>query len=252
MKKILAILLITLNSCSMFNNKVPYAGYFSKREYPIIEAIHNKDKKALLDFIDRGWNVNSAGEHGMTYLLFAVRTNNYKMTEFLLQKGADPNLISNVWDSNPKITEAMFPLKSSCYDKYNIKFMKLLIAYHANVNEDRAALPIFAAALNNDKRKIEYLLEHGADVNKLQKGFRTVITAEATAGAWPMVLWLWDKGADPMKTGEDETNVAVWVQDAIDGTGLTDDAERVKARLESIGVKFPYRPVKKESTETDK
>ena len=129
--------------------------------------------------------------------------------------------------------------------------MKLLIAYHANVNEDRAALPIFAAALNNDKRKIEYLLEHGADVNKLQKGFRTVITAEATAGKWPMVLWLWDKGADPMKTGKNETNVAVWIQDAIDGTGLTDDAARVKARLESIGVKFPYRPAKKDTTETD-
>ena len=235
----------------MFNSKVPYMGYFSKEEYPIIEAIHNHDKETLIGFINRGWNVNSTGEHGMTYLLFAVRTNNYKMTEFLLEKGADPNLISNVWDSNPNITEAMFPLKSSCYDKYNIKFMKLLIAYHANANEDRATLPIFAAALNNDRRKIEYLLEHGADVNKLQKGFRTVITAEVTAGKWPMVLWLWDKGADPMKTGKNETNVAVWIQDAIDGTGLTDDAARVKARLESIGVKFPYRPAKKDTTETD-
>ena len=113
------------------------------------------------------------------------------------------------------------------------------------MNDDQALLPIFKAALSDDKRKIEYLLEHGADVNKLQKGFRTVITAEATAGKWSMVLWLWDKGADPMKTGEDGTNVAVWVQERMDGTGLTEDGECVKARLESIGVKFPYRPAKK-------
>ena len=236
----------------MFNNKPSYTSYFSKEEYPIIEAIHNKDKEKLCTLMQRGWNINSTGKGGMTYLEYAVFTDNYKMTEFLLENGADPNLISLVDPNDRYGPESMLPLSSACHSKHSIKFVKLLIKYGANVNDDRAPLPIFAAALNNDKRKIEYLLEHGADINKLQDGFRTVITAEATAGKWPMVLWLWDKGADPMKTGENETNVAVWIQDAIDGTGLTDDAERVKARLESIGVKFPYRPVKKESTETDK
>jgi len=236
----------------MFNNKPSYTSYFSKEEYPIIEAIHNKDKEKLYTLMQYGWNINSTGKGGMTYLEYAVFTDNYKMTEFLLENGADPNLISLVDPNDRYGPEGMLPLSSACHSKHSIKFVKLLIKYGANVNDDRAPLPIFAAALNNDKRKIEYLLEHGADINKLQDGFRTVITAEATAGKWPMVLWLWDKGADPMKTGENETNVAVWIQDAIDGTGLTDDAERVKARLESIGVKFPYRPVKKESTETDK
>ena len=236
----------------MFNNKPSYTSYFSKEEYPIIEAIHNKDKEKLYTLMQYGWNINSTGKGGMTYLEYAVFTDNYKMTEFLLENGADPNLISLVDPNDRYGPEGMLPLSSACHSKHSIKFVKLLIKYGANVNDDRAPLPIFAAALNNDKRKIEYLLEHGADINKLQDGFRTVITAEATAGKWPMVLWLWDKGADPMKTGENETNVAVWIQDAIDGTGLTDDAERVKARLESIGVKFPYRPVKKESMETDK
>lgn len=227
----------------MFNKRVPYAGYFSAEEFPIISAIYNNDKETLRGFIKQGWNVNSTGEHGMTYLLFAVRTNNYKMTKFLLENGADPNLISNVWDSNPKITEAMFPLKSSCYDRYDIKFMKLLIEYNADVNEDRASLPIFSAALNDDRKKIEYLLEHGADINKFDKGMETVITNQATAYQWDMVLWLWDKGADPMKTGKNGFNVAVWVQNAIDKGGNMD---KIRARLESIGVKFPYRPVRSE------
>ena len=241
----------------MFNKRVPYAGYFSAEEFPIISAIYNNDKETLRGFIKQGWNVNSTGEHGMTYLLFAVRTNNYKMTKFLLENGADPNLISNVWDSNPKITEAMFPLKSSCYDRYDIKFMKLLIEYNADVNEDRASLPIFAAALNDDKKKIEYLLEHGADINKFSKSKQTVITNQATVGKWPMVLWLWDKGADPMKTGgigalTGKQNVAFWLQNRINRNQITDDLLQVKARLESIGVKFPYRPVQQEEQDSVK
>jgi len=195
MKKFLAILLITLNSCSMFNNKPSYTSYFSKEEYPIIEAIHNKDKEKLCTLMQRGWNINSTGKGGMTYLEYAVFTDNYKMTEFLLENGADPNLISLVDPNDRYGPEGMLPLSSACHSKHSIKFVKLLIKYGANVNDDRAPLPIFAAALNNDKRKIEYLLEHGADINKLQEGFNTVITDQATAGKWPMVLWYGYKNA---------------------------------------------------------
>ena len=231
----------------MFNSqRAPYASYFSEEEYPIIEAIHNNDKEKLREMMKQGWDVNSTGKFGMSYLLYAVWENNYKMTEFLLENGADPNFVSNLWEVTPEDAVQSLPLEISCYDDYSIKFMKLLIKYGADVNDDRAPLPIFSAALNNDKKKVEYLLEHGADINKLQNGFRTVITKEATAGKWPMVMWLWDKGADPMKVGKNGSNVAVWVQERIDGTGLTEDGEQVKARLESIGVKFPYRPVRSE------
>ena len=70
-----------------------------------------------------------------------------------------------------------------------------------------------------------------------------------------MVLWLWDKGADPMKTGGigrntgGKENVAFWVQDAIDlGNDENKGIKEVIARLKSIGVKFPYKPVQ-DSTE---
>ena len=39
----------------------------------------------------QGWNVNSTGKYGMSYLLYAVWEKNYPMTEFLLENGADPN-----------------------------------------------------------------------------------------------------------------------------------------------------------------
>ena len=88
------------------------------------------------------------------------------MTEFLLENGADPNFLSNIWDETPNDGEAYLPLSTVCNGKYNTKFIKLLIDHGANVNDDRAILPICEAASSNDKQKIEYLLEHGADINK--------------------------------------------------------------------------------------
>ena len=124
----------------------------------------------------KGWNVNSMGKHGMSYLLYAIWEHNYDMTKFLL--------------------------------------------------------------------------EHGADINQFDSVKETVITNQAVTAQWAFVLWLWDKGADPMKTGgvgvfEGEVNVAFWVQDFIDsGIGDYDnpDFKKLVARLKSIGVEFPYKP----------
>jgi hypothetical protein len=56
----------------MFNNEAPYKHFFSEKEYPIIKAIHDCDKDKILDMMHKGWNVNSVGKHGMSYLLYAV------------------------------------------------------------------------------------------------------------------------------------------------------------------------------------
>ena len=91
-------------------------------------------------------------------------------------------------------------------------------------------------------------MEHGADINQFNSSKETVITKQSIVSKWDMVLWLWDKGADPMKTGgigvfEGEANVAFWVQDAIDlGNDENKRIKEVIARLKSIGVKFPYKP----------
>ena len=129
--------------------------------------------------------------------------------------------------------------------------MKLLLEHGANPNDTRAQLPLFAAALYEDKQKIEYLLEHGADINQFDSTKETVIIDQALARQWGFVLWLWDKGADPMKTGGvgrntgGKENVAYWVQVFINyGNGDYDapDFKKLVARLKSIGVEFPYKP----------
>jgi len=173
------------------------------------------------------------------------------MTKFLLENGADPNFVSVFWEVKPEETVRILPLETVCYKDYNINFVKLLIKYGANPNDTQAQLPLFAAALYKDKQKIEYLLEHGADINQFNSSKETVIIDQAITAQWAFVLWLWDKGADPMKTGGigrntgGKENVAYWVQDFINyGNGDYDnpDFKKLVARLKSIGVEFPYKP----------
>ena len=242
----------------MFNNEVPYKRFFSEKEYPIIQAIHDCNKDKILDMMQKGWNVNSMGKHGMSYLLYAIWEHNYDMTKFLLENGADPNFVSVFWEVKPEETVRILPLETVCYKDYNINFVKLLIKYGANPNDMQAQLPLFAAALYEDKQKIEYLLEHGADINQFNSSKETVIIDQALARQWNFVLWLWDRGADPMKTGGvgrntgGKENVAYWVQVFINyGNGDYDapDFKKLVERLKSIGVEFPYKPAMDDNTE---
>ena len=49
----------------MFNSEAPYKRFFSEKEYPIIQAIHDCDKDKILDMMHKGWNVNSMEKHGL-------------------------------------------------------------------------------------------------------------------------------------------------------------------------------------------
>ena len=82
----------------------------------------------------------------MSYLLYAIWEHNYDMTKFLLENGADPNMVSPL-TSTPDVIEPRLPLEISCYNDYGINYMKLLLEHGANPNDTRAQLPLFAAAL---------------------------------------------------------------------------------------------------------
>ncbi|WP_371551638.1 hypothetical protein [Prevotella melaninogenica] len=49
----------------MFNSEAPYKRFFSEKEYPIFQAIHDCDKDKILDMMHKGWNVNSMEKHGL-------------------------------------------------------------------------------------------------------------------------------------------------------------------------------------------
>ena len=228
-KYIFAItILMLLTSCSyMFkksykiNAPEPQLYFATGEELKMATAIYDGDLHSIQSMIDNGFDLNRIGRGGMTYLYYAMLTMNYDTMECLEYSG---------------------------YPAYDIKYMKLLIKYGANVNDTTYINPVSSSADDKlqGKEKIKYLVDHGANLDFSLTG-TSLICGEASAYDWDMVLFLLSLGADPMASEDSDFNVASAVQDYYDeGFDLDSEngkmAQEVKRRLEQRGIKFPYHP----------
>lgn len=262
-KQIITILiLMLLTSCSsMFKKSYkikapePQLYFTTGEELKMATAIYDGDLHSIQSMIDNGFDLNRIGRGGMTYLYYAMLTMNYDTMELLLKNGANPNIHSKFF-TDPNLHKkgqndeqnTGVCLEYSGYPAYDIKYMKLLIKYGANVNDTTYINPVSSSADDKlqGKEKIKYLVDHGANLNFSLTG-TSLICGEASAYDWDMVLFLLSLGADPMVSEDPDFNVASAVQDYYDeGFDLDSQngkmAQEVKRRLEQRGVKFPYHP----------
>ena len=264
MKKyiITIIILILLTSCSsMFKKSYkikapePQSYFPTGKELKMATAIYDGDLHSIQSMIDNGFDLNRIGKGGMTYLYYAMLTMNYDTMELLLKNGANPNIHSKFF-TDPDLHKkgqndeqnTGVCLEYSGYPAYDIKYMKLLIKYGANVNDTTYISPLSSAIRdkNQGKEKIKYLVEHGINLN-FSITNTSVACSQATIYNCDMVLFLLDIGADPMASEDPDFNVASAVQDYYDeGFDLDSEngklAQEVKRRLEQRGIKFPYHP----------
>ena len=258
---ILFFISIFLTSCSFMINEKRANGplptdYFSKGiELEMASAIYNNNLDSVRLLIKEGVDINKLSEGGMTYLYFALMRKEYDIMKLLLENGANPNIANNFY-SKPGYQKEGYSeekelgvcLETSGDPYYEIKYMKLLIEYGANVNDTIGITPLEASCHDNSqsKEKIKYLVEHGADINYCPSG-ASIIGSQASIYNWDMVLFLLNLGANPMSDIDPDFNVASAVQDYYDeGFDLDSEngkmAQEVKRRLEQRGVKFPYHP----------
>ena len=267
---LLALLSVLLSGCNLMFKKSykiippePQVYFPDGQELKMATAIYDGDPRSVQSMINDGVDLNRIGKGGMTYLYYAMLTMNYDMMELLLKNGADPNIHSDFY-TRPDLHEKGLSddkstgvcLEYSGYRAYDIKYMKLLIKYGANVNDTTYVSPLSAAVLDQvqGKEKIKYLAEQGIDLNYTLTG-TPVIAGQALIFKWDMVLFLLDLGADPLIGDNPKFTVAASVQKYYDrGFDLNSEygkmAQEVKRRLEQRGVKFPYYP-KKDKTESD-
>ena len=262
-KQIITILiLMLLTSCSsMFKKSYkikapePQLYFTTGEELKMATAIYDGDLHSIQSMIDNGFDLNRIGRGGMTYLYYAMLTMNYDTMGLLLKNGANPNIHSKFF-TDPNLHKKGQNdeqnigacLEYSGYPAYDIKYMKLLIKYGANVNDTTYISPLSSSVRDKSqgKEKIKYLVEHGINLN-FSMTKTSVVCSQATIYNWNMVLFLLDIGADPMASEDPDFNVASAVQDYYDeGFDLDSEngkmAQEVKRRLEQRGIKFPYHP----------
>ena len=262
-KQIITILiLMLLTSCSsMFKKSYkikapePQLYFTTGEELKMATAIYDGDLHSIQSMINNGFDLNRIGRGGMTYLYYAMLTMNYDTMELLLKNGANPNIHSKFF-TDPNLHKkgqndeqnTGVCLEYSGYPAYDIKYMKLLIKYGANVNDTTYISPLSSSVRDKSqgKEKIKYLVEHGINLN-FSMTKTSVVCSQGTIYNWNMVLFLLDIGADPMASEDPDFNVASAVQDYYDeGFDLDSQngkmAQEVKRRLKQRGVKFPYHP----------
>ena len=252
--------LLLLMSCNKMNNKRRSTQYqpehfFSETELPIGRAIIDGDNSKLKHLIKQGGvNISQPGKMGYTYLLYAMEFENYEAMEILLSSGSDPNVASSrmyVPGAGIQKKPSMNTCIGTCaYSQYGMKYLKLLIKYGVNINDNQNILVLEKAIGYHRDEMIDFLLKNGAELNVIST-FGTTPIITATQGAqWDLVERLLDLGADPFlevqlgTDGSRSSSVKGWVEYNLSVTEGTRESNKKLAkllkRLEGMGMTFDY------------
>lgn len=154
-----------------------------------IEAL-SKDKK-LIDYQEP--------KYGRTLLMLTISRQEYDAFLMLLENGADVNIL-DTYDGSSALMEACE------FSFYDIKFIKKLIEYGADVNaievgkrregNSTRGTPLIYASGSGNLEFVKILVENGADINYMNEYDRTALAEAAMLDNFDIVLYLLEKGAD--------------------------------------------------------
>lgn len=167
--------------------------------HPLETAARLDDIARARSIIAGGSNVNTPNKLGITALMWAAFEGHKDMVEMLIAEGADINA-----SSNKSETALSIALKSEHHD-----IAELLI--NNGANPSAALLPVSWWGVRTIPN-VNFLLEHGADINHVG-GISTKWTPlmhAANRGDESLVLFLLDKGAD-LNFVTDEGETALYV-----------------------------------------
>lgn len=201
------LLFLPLVSCAASSNpramkeleRMQTADFF---EDPAQRALAAAVEKGQLDeaqaAIEQGAEVNAVGQHGMAPLFWALAKQNIDGFRFLLEQGADPNIVVDLpkhfQDRQAGAMEMAAQLEDSSY-------LRSLLEHGGDPNtivNSRWDTPLlYRAIMSRRPDNVRLLLEFGADVNHRDNAGKTPLIEAVTARMFEMALLLLRSGADP-------------------------------------------------------
>lgn len=174
----------------VLNSGAPINAHYENGFTPLLKAATNNDLKMVKYLVEKGANVNIVGNiQGTSALHWAVSNGNIEMVKYLIEKKANINVINFSLKETPLIWAA----KAG-----NFEIVKYLVENSADINIENIykQSPLYIASLGGKLEVVKYLVENGADVNK--KGFsgHTPLSAATNGGHLRVAGYLIEKGAN--------------------------------------------------------
>ncbi|MCA9043264.1 MAG: hypothetical protein KDA69_03030 [Planctomycetaceae bacterium] len=180
----------------------------------LCQAIEAKDVEELDRLAKAGANVNAVGKDNMTPLLWAFPEQNTECFKRLLELGANPNVMFDGRKIPPRgafwfhDSVTHMSLRTARMSYFELVYQhggdpKLIGGVPGETDP-----PIITAVQSGGpdrKKKIEQLLELGADIHQKDSAGREAVTvAVGWGGQYELALWLLKKGADPKAQRPDQ------------------------------------------------
>lgn len=171
----------------------------------LIDAVEKKKIARVQALLEQGTPINALSNDGKPALAYAVNAHNIEMVKFLLENGAQASMVITPLNGNENGREGIFML--AVYRQiykgkpYDFSVMDMLLKYGADINapDSNRSWVLLSAIIDSysDITLIHYLLENGAEINKVigSPYHSPLITALHTKN-YELAKLLLDYGAD--------------------------------------------------------
>lgn len=168
----------------------------------LADAAGRGDTKQMQRLVNQSVSVNGVGQRAMTPLLWALGKRNMAGFLWLLEHGANPNLVSCCDIKKPKLSPMAMAAQAG-----DSRFLETLLEHGGDPNlitDDAERTPIFYAVTLRRMHNLELLIEHHADLNHVELSNNTVMAFGHTvlqhaldSSQFEIALILLHAGADP-------------------------------------------------------
>lgn len=165
--------------------------YLDTNLFRLAKAAENNDVSLIDEIISSGVDVNERGEQNVTVLFWAMR--NLSAFEYLLDKGANPNII---FDDGGSVIHWAASNKSNC------KLLQLSLKYGGDPNLKAGIFnqpPIFSTVSVGKNSGLpscfKLLLDEGADIEIRDDNGKSLLLYVADLGRYDLALHLLNIGA---------------------------------------------------------
>ena len=157
------------------------------KEAGILEAAKIGDLARVQTYIEKGVNVNSQDEDGLTAWTWASRKGHLEVAEYLIAKGAKK--------FDPKLDKELLLMIQQNDD---LEKVKELIEKGADIHaiDKNGDSVLMQASLEGKLEVVKILVENGADLNYQNKNGLTVLMQASYLEQFEIIKYLVENGAD--------------------------------------------------------